>query len=132
MLWQPKPAVGIEWGVLSALWLSLPSKEQTLSLVVGEEAPRFVSKLCSYLYCELGRIGLLSLGVFQYSREYSPPLELFTFKHRLLCHLSPIVQAHKVYFCWHCSQPHLNHGYVNSWPRCILSIVFTRSPGHIN
>lgn len=113
MLWQPKPAVGIEWGVLSALWLSLPSKEQTLSLVVGEEAPRFVSKLCSYLYCELGRIGLLSLGVFQYSREYSPPLELFTFKRRLLCHLSPIVQAHNVYCCWHCPCNHLNYGYVS-------------------
>ena len=91
-------------------------------LVVGVEL--FLSCV-SDLRCEVGGFGALPLGEKSLS---IPPLEMFTCECALFCHLSPIVWAHRLHCGWHCSWPHLNHGYASNWPWCLSGIVFTRPP----
>ena len=53
-------------------------------------------------------------------------------EYTLLCHLSPIVWAHKVHCFWHCPGPHLNLGNVSNRPWCPPGIVSTGPPAQIN
>ena len=97
-----------------------PVRGWVCSLAVGVEAPRSVSELQS----EVGGIGAFLQG----EEPLSIPLpELFTSECALLCHLSPIVWAHKVY----CPEPRLNLGNAGNQPWCPSGVVFTRPPAQI-
>ena len=102
-----------------------PVRGGVCSLAVGVEAPRSVSDP----QCEVGRIGALPLWEKSLS---CPPLELFTCECALLCLFSPVVLAHRLHCCWHCSQLHLNCGHASSWPWCLSHVVFTRPPAQIH
>ena len=39
---------------------------------------------------------------------------------------SPVLQAHKVHFCWHWSRSHLTCGYAGNWPWWHSGVAFTR------
>ena len=98
-----------------------PVWDRVCSPVVGVEAPRSISEL----WCEVGGTGTLLL------REELlciPPQELSTERCTLWCHLPPVVWAHKVYCCWHCPQPHHNHGNAGNQPRCPSGAVLTKPP----
>ena len=66
----------------------------------------------------------------QGEESWSIPLqELFPGKRiALWCHLSPVVQAHKVHCCFYFPQPCLNHRNAGNRTGCSLGTVFTKPP----
>ena len=116
MLWVLELALDIKWGLLFVLWLSLPCQGPGVFPSCWSRSLQICLFLrcISELWCEVDdRIGVLPLG----EEPLSIPLpEVFTSECALLYHLSPIVWAHKVHYCWHCPQPHFNLGNASNWP----------------
>ena len=117
-----EPDLGIEQGLPLALWLMVPCQGWGLLPDQWRPTDLFISCI-SYLQCEAGRVGTLPLGVKLLGIL---PLELLAFGCTLLCHLSPVVQASRLCWCWPYSQPHRNCGFVGNCPCCLSDIAFTR------
>ena len=75
----------------------------------------------SDLQCEVCKIVALPLGEEPLN---IPLIHLFTCECALLYHISPVVWVHKVYCCWHYSQPHLSCGYADNQLLCFLRYCF--------
>ena len=123
-----EPNLGIEQGLPLAIWLMVPC--QGWGLLPDQWSPTDLFISCiSYLQCEADGVGTFPLGVKLLDIL---PLELLIFGCTLLCHLSPVVQASRLCWCWHYSQPHLNCGFVGNCPCCLSDIAFTRPAEYIH
>ena len=116
-----EPTLDTEQGICSVVVTSLSK----WGLLLEWRPPDLFLSYISDLWCEEGRMGALPLGEKPLS---VPPQELFTYGHSLLCSLSATVQAHKLHYGWHCSQPHFPCGYAGNWPRYLSGIVSPRPP----
>ena len=109
--------------------VTILSEAVSVPLLLNQISPDLFLNCIYYLQCKVSRIGALSLGEEPLNIH---PLELPPCEGALLCHLSPIVQAHKVHCCWHCPWPHLNRGNARNLSTYFSGIVFTRPPVQIN